>query len=87
MLALKNQITKAIGTISNLKVKAKVIKSNYSYLLLCSDGLYNKVKEDDIKKVLYEKVDIKIKVKELISKANNNGGDDNIGVLICEVIK
>ena len=83
----KNVITKAIGYASKVKLKVKVIKNDFSYILLCSDGLYNKVSEENIKEILYKKIDIKIKVKELISAANNNGGEDNIGVLICEVIK
>jgi glucose-like phosphotransferase system IIB component len=74
----KNQITKAIGAYPSIKVKSRVIRNDYSYILLCSDGLYNKVNEDDIKEVFYKKVDIKIKVNELICKANNNGGEDNI---------
>ena len=83
----KNVITKAIGHSSKIKLKVKVIRNDFSYILLCSDGLYNKVDEEKIKEILYKKIDIRIKVKELISTANKNGGEDNIGVLICEVIK
>lgn len=81
----RNIITKAIGSNFNIKLNVKSLKKDFSYLLLCTDGLYSKVNEDQIKEILYKKVDIKIKVKELIDMANNNGGEDNIGVLICEV--
>ena len=83
----KNEITKCIGDSYNIKVKSKVIRNDFSYILLCSDGLHNKVNDESIVETLCKKIDIKIKVKELIAKANKSGGEDNIGVLICEVIK
>lgn len=83
----RNEITKAIGLIPNLKFKVHILKEKFTRILLCSDGLYNKLNDDEIKKILYKKIDIKIKVSELIESANAKGGEDNIGVLICEVIK
>ena len=70
-----------------MKFKVHILKEKFTRILLCSDGLYNKLNDDEIKKILYKKIDIKIKVSELIESANAKGGEDNIGVLICEVIK
>ena len=52
--------------------------------MLCSDGLYNNVSETTIASILKGKDSPEEKVNELISIANNNGGSDNIGIVIWE---
>ncbi len=58
-----------------------------SKILVCSDGLYNNVNENDIASVLSSEDSTIQKVNELIAIANSNGGSDNIAVAIWEAEK
>ena len=51
-------------------------------LLLCSDGLTNMVSENEIYGIIKSKVENANEV--LVSRANENGGLDNITVVIVE---
>ena len=75
----------AVGSAPNsaLDVQVKDIEGNDNYLI-CSDGLYNMVEETRIKKILDEDVTLKEKVDKLIEEANDNGGFDNISVILLE---
>ena len=53
-------------------------------LLLCSDGLYNNVAEQEINAVTRSDDRVDQKVKSLIGEANANGGSDNIAVALWE---
>ena len=75
----KNVITKALGcepkiNIDNYKRKIE----NGDKMLLCSDGLTNMVKEQEIRTVLTGTKDPEEAVDKLIEKANNYGGEDNV---------
>jgi protein phosphatase len=52
-------------------------------LLLCSDGLTGPVKEPQILKLLSEEADLKKTASKLIETANDNGGPDNITVVLA----
>lgn len=67
--------------ISSLKMKDNDI------YLLCSDGLTDMVKEEDIKKTLSGCQNLKKTVEELLSYALDHGGKDNITILLCRVYK
>ena len=75
----------AVGTTnnSNLDVQIKEVKGNDNYLI-CSDGLYNMVEDSIIKKILDEDISIKEKGDKLINEANDNGGFDNVSVILLE---
>lgn len=82
----KNVITKAVGVSETLKADVDRLEiENPSYILLCSDGLTGRVKDDEIKAVLSEASSVEAKVDKLVDMANENGGDDNITVLIAEL--
>ena len=53
-------------------------------LLLCSDGLYNHVNDDEIEAILLTDDSVEEKATMLVTNANNNGGSDNIAVAIWE---
>lgn len=82
----KNVIMQAVG--AGDAVLPDIYEIDYSgeTILLCSDGLYNKVCADDIIKVINDKsLSPKDSVKKLIHMANDAGGEDNISaVLICK---
>lgn len=66
----------------DVQVKEVVGENNY---LICSDGLYNMVEDNVIKKILDEDISLKEKGDKLIDEANDNGGFDNISVILLEV--
>ena len=53
-------------------------------LVLASDGLTNMIKQEDIYRIT--KQDIEQAPKKLIELANNNGGYDNITVVVIKNI-
>jgi len=54
-------------------------------LLLCSDGLWEMVRHDDLLKVLSEKSSPQKICDTLINMANANGGEDNITAVVVQV--
>ncbi len=54
--------------------------------LLCSDGLSDMLSDEEILSVLKKNVDVVRCTEELVSLAKNNGGRDNITVIVCKVI-
>lgn len=81
----KNIITRALGAASNVEVDFFDYKIEADTgILMCSDGLTNMVEDSDIEKVLMKDEPIEEKVRTLIDKANENGGKDNIAVIIID---
>jgi serine/threonine protein phosphatase PrpC len=54
-------------------------------LLLCSDGLYRSVSEDDMVHVLGNHTDLETAAQELVALANQRDGGDNITVQLVRV--
>ncbi|HXZ05238.1 MAG TPA: PP2C family serine/threonine-protein phosphatase [Ktedonobacteraceae bacterium] len=54
-------------------------------LLLCSDGLWEMVRNKDLLKVLEENTDPQKICDILIDLANDNGGEDNITVVLVQI--
>ena len=79
----RNIITRAIGTDKDVKVDIafEPLKEK-DLILLCSDGLYSMITDKDIEKCLKKKKELSDIVNELVDKANDNGGKDNISVII-----
>ncbi len=77
-----NVITRAVGAHDTLYVDINVFSVQLGdTLLLCSDGLYNAVRQDDIRfyMTLPNLDDV---VNGLIEKALDNGASDNVSVVI-----
>jgi protein phosphatase len=54
--------------------------------LLCSDGLTDLVEDEDIYLTIKQfSANLEEGAKQLITKANQNGGKDNISVMLCRV--
>lgn len=82
----KNIITRAVGV--EEKVEADFFEIQYTkgdYVLMCSDGLTNMLEDEEIKNIIISADSIDKKVNNLISKANENGGQDNIAVVLVEI--
>lgn len=81
----KNVIMRALGTEQNVNIDIKTITfEEGDNLLLCSDGLSNKVREGEMAEILKNDIDLEEKATMLISIANERGGEDNISVAIVE---
>ncbi len=81
----KNIITRAVGAASD--VEADIFEEEVKagdQILLCSDGLTNMVEDSEILAILKGNGDIADKGKQLVERANQNGGRDNITVIVIE---
>lgn len=80
----KNVITRAVGSEENVFIDIFELElHDDNILLLCSDGLTNHICDKDILSIITEnETDC---VNKLIDKANENGGTDNITVIIIYV--
>lgn len=81
----KNIITRAIGASETVKVDFFTVKlQKGDIVLMCSDGLTNMLEDEEIRMILNGQRDIVEKAEELVRAANNNGGNDNIAVVLIE---
>ncbi len=81
----KNIITRAIGASEDIDIDFFEIELKQDdTILMCTDGLTNMLEDGDIRKIMKGQRDVAGKAEELIKAANNNGGKDNIGVIIIE---
>ncbi|MCC8028386.1 MAG: Stp1/IreP family PP2C-type Ser/Thr phosphatase [Lachnospiraceae bacterium] len=81
----KNIITRAVGI--DAFIETDIFESYVEpgeRILLCSDGLTNMVADDAILQILNEDRDLVSKAEYLIEIANNNGGRDNITVIVID---
>lgn len=81
----KNIITRAIGAQDTVETDLFKLKMNDGdMVLLCSDGLTNMVDDENIRHILKNGESLKERAEELVRTANNNGGKDNISLIIIE---
>jgi protein phosphatase len=83
---LKNVILQALGAQNEIyPVAARIEPCNGDVFLLCSDGLSNKVGAAEMQRLVTENYDnLQNACAELIKRANENGGEDNITVIIAK---
>ena len=86
--ANKNYVTRALGVEPNVEVEIQeqtVQKGDF--YLLCSDGLSDMVEDDDIHLTINTFGDnLDAVAKHLIQLANDNGGRDNVSVVMARVM-
>ncbi|MEN8907484.1 MAG: protein phosphatase 2C domain-containing protein [Clostridiales bacterium] len=84
----KHSLTAYMGMEGEIEAYVNIIKpENNDYVLLCSDGLTGMTSQEDIVNIIHKCGDIQTAVKELITKANNAGGTDNITIILLKVTK
>lgn len=84
----RNIITRAIGIKSDLKVDLSRIDKkteNGQYILLCCDGLHGVVSNEEMLNTTYKHQEPETVCERLVEKANEQGGPDNITVLIARI--
>jgi serine/threonine protein phosphatase PrpC len=84
---LKNVILQALGAQNEIyPVSARLTPSQNDVLLLCSDGLSNKVSAANMQKCVVENIEkLEQACAELVKEANENGGEDNITLILARL--
>jgi protein phosphatase len=84
--SIKNLVTRALGVedLVVLDVNEYAVEPNDVYLM-CSDGLSDMVNDEVIARILVEDAGLALKAEMLVATANENGGRDNISVLLVAV--
>ena len=82
----KNIITRALGAEKTVDVDFFDMRLEPgSTILMCSDGLSNMVEDKKMEEIILNSdEDITWKGNTLIQEANNNGGKDNIAIILIE---
>ncbi len=81
----KNIITKAVGVMPQVEADFfDVSLQAGDEILLCSDGLSNMLEDEEIRMIMEAGRDITEKAEALVRAANENGGKDNISVIVIE---
>ncbi|KKK39611.1 protein phosphatase [Mesobacillus campisalis] len=79
----KNVLLRALGTENTVEMDIKtIIFEDGDMLLLCSDGLTNKVSQEELSRILAQDSTLGEMASEMVGLANQNGGEDNITLAI-----
>ena len=83
---LKNVILQALGAQNEIyPVSVRIAPCRNDIFLLCSDGLSNKVSAAEMQQIVNDNFDgLQSACAELVKLANENGGEDNITVIITK---
>jgi PPM family protein phosphatase len=83
----KNLVTRAVGIDAEVVPEIHVHDVSVGDIyLLCSDGLNDMVEDDDIQATLYAlQSNLPLAANQLIQMANDNGGRDNVSVILVKV--
>ena len=80
---LKNILTQAVGAVDDIEVETGSFSvENGDIYLLCTDGLTNMVEDWNIGKILLESEN---PADDLVQAALDNGGHDNISVIVVKI--
>ena len=82
----KNIITRAVGALDTLEIDffSEELKAG-DIVLICSDGLTNMLEDKEIGRILRERASLEEKAGKLVAAANDNGGKDNIAVILIDL--
>ncbi|HET6491385.1 MAG TPA: Stp1/IreP family PP2C-type Ser/Thr phosphatase, partial [Burkholderiales bacterium] len=85
----KNLVTRAVGIDPEVEpeVHTYSVQPGDIYLL-CSDGLPDMVADEDIENTLASlKANLPLAAEQLVQQANDNGGRDNVSVILVRVLR
>jgi protein phosphatase len=84
-----NIVTCALGIESNMLISSiesyQLDIKEKDIFMLCSDGLSDMLSDDELEEILLKNISLDKKAGLLIDAANNNGGKDNISVILVEI--
>lgn len=78
----KNIITRAMGTSPKVTADCFEEPLDGRQVLMCSDGLTNMLEDEDIKIIMNRSENLETAGRQLVAIANENGGMDNITVVL-----
>lgn len=84
----KNVITRAVGVEDEIDADFYEVETENgdAFLLMCTDGLTNMVEDEEIRHIIMRYADAPGQgTRELIKRANECGGKDNISVIIISL--
>ena len=85
--ARRNIVTRALGIEPEVSIDTWTLPIvNGDRYLLCSDGLVDEVTDDVIEQCVRQQKDPQSVAEELVVVANQNGGRDNITVVVVDVL-
>jgi len=80
----KNRLNKALGVCEKITVQTYTTTITEPFiLLLCTDGLHDYVRDEDIKSILTQKRP-KLAIKHLVRNARENGSTDDITIILMK---
>ncbi len=83
---IRDLLTQAVGAQPEINVIMTAVDIEpQDWLLLCSDGLYKVVSPEELVEILELEIPLVEKASRLIIRANENGGPDNITVILVEI--
>jgi len=85
----KNLVTRAVGIDPDVEaeVHSYDVQPGDIYLL-CSDGLNDMVRDEDMQLTLSSlQANLPLAAEQLVQQANDNGGRDNVSVILVRVLK
>ena len=83
----RNVLYRAVGQGETLE--ADIVTTPFpigGYLLLCSDGLWGLVSDEEMSRIVYGTPNIQRACQELVAAANSAGGPDNISVVLVQLL-
>ena len=81
----RSKITRALGTDPNMVPDLyELTVEAGDRLMICSDGLYSMITDDDIEHILNVEADPQMAADRLVREANEWGGHDNITVIVVD---
>lgn len=85
----KNLVTKALGIDPDVEPEVNVYETlPEDIFLLCSDGLNDMIEDDEIHMTLVAlRSNLDLLAEQLVQAANDNGGRDNVSVILVKVLK
>ena len=81
----RNMITRAIGADAQIEEDLFVVPIEAGdMILLCTDGLYGEVSDEELTEILQMKASVGNICSDLVDLANKNGGSDNITMIVLK---
>jgi len=84
---IPNKLYRAVGFAEEVEIDAMSRNLTGAKMLLCSDGLWNHVTDDELLEIVESVDDPQEACDKLVALANTKGGSDNISVILLEMRK
>ena len=83
----RHELMNALGIYPTISYSIHSFKNEFDGILLCSDGVYNNLNNQQISEIIQTNERLDQKVDTLIAVANSNGGSDNMAISYWEKMK